>query len=988
MINLKKSETAKKFAEAWQGKGYEKGDTQKFWLELLQKVLGVEDPYSFVEFEDKVMVDSTNFMDVYLPATRVLIEQKGIGKNLDAPVRQSDGALLNPFQQAKKYIVGLPLSRHPRWVVTCNFAEFRVYDMEQPNGEPQKIFLKDLEKEHYRLQFLVDSKSEHITKEMRVSMQAGEIVGRIYDALLEQYNDTSPEALRWLNILCVRIVFCLYAEDAGVFAHDQFHDYLASTAPEDIREALIKLFGTLNTPVEKRSHYLKPSLAAFPYTNGGLFAEEIEIPQFTDGLKRTLLDNASLDFDWSEISPTIFGAVFESTLNPETRRKGGMHYTSIENIHKVIDPLFLNDLRHELDEILEMRVEKERGKRLDAYRNKLASLTFLDPACGSGNFLTETYLSLRRLENEAIIARHHGQSFLGLEEVNPIKVSINQFYGIEINDFAVTVATTALWISEAQMLRETEKIVRHDIDFLPLKSYANIMEGNALRLPWDEWEIKDETVAVYAERAYVYPRRETVTKVSEPEAVYGKIDIYADEAVTYSKPKEKQFRHVNFNYIMGNPPFVGYTYQSKSQKEDLAAIMKGFGGNIDYVAGWYLKAAQTMHKNHDTRTALVSTNSITQGEQVVVIWKPLFERYNIHFDFAYRTFRWNSESEQKAHVHCVIIGFSCGESSGIKRIFFKENQIEVTNINPYLLDAPDVFVEKRKQPLCDVPEMIKGSIPVDGGNLIIEANEYEDFVKKNPLAEPYIHPLLGAEEFISGKKRYCLWLEKADPTILKQCPGIMARLRRVREMRLASTKASTRRFADYPTLFMENRQPNTDYLLVPSTTSENRRYIPIGYLDKNVITTNANFAIANATPYHFGVLTSNVHNAWMRAVCGRLKSDYRYSVTIVYNNYPWPNPTEEQKSKIEKTAQAILDARAIYPDSSLADLYDETAMPPELRKAHQDNDRAVMQAYGFDPKMYTDDKESLIVAELFKLYREMTDSGMGTIKNYKTENRT
>ena len=675
MINLKKSETAKKFAEAWQGKGYEKGDTQKFWLELLQKVLGVEDPYSFVEFEDKVMVDSTNFMDVYLPATRVLIEQKGIGKNLDAPIRQSDGALLNPFQQAKKYIVGLPLSRHPRWVVTCNFTEFRVYDMEQPNGEPQKIFLKDLEKEHYRLQFLVDSKSEHITKEMRVSMQAGEIVGRIYDALLEQYNDTSPEALRWLNILCVRIVFCLYAEDAGVFAHDQFHDYLASTAPEDIREALIKLFGTLNTPVEKRSHYLKPSLAAFPYTNGGLFAEEIEIPQFTDGLKRTLLDNASLDFDWSEISPTIFGAVFESTLNPDTRRKGGMHYTSIENIHKVIDPLFLNDLRHELDEILEMRVEKERGKRLDAYRNKLASLTFLDPACGSGNFLTETYLSLRRLENEAIIARHHGQSFLGLEEVNPIKVSINQFYGIEINDFAVTVATTALWISEAQMLRETEKIVRHDIDFLPLKSYANIMEGNALRLPWDEWEIKDETVAVYAERAYVYPRRETVTKVSEPEAVYGKIDIYADEAVTYSKPKEKQFRHVNFNYIMGNPPFVGYTYQSKSQKEDLAAIMKGFGSNIDYVAGWYLKAAQTMHKNHDTRTALVSTNSITQGEQVAAIWKPLFERYNIHFDFAYRTFRWNSESEQKAHVHCVIIGFSCGESSSKKRIFFKESQI-------------------------------------------------------------------------------------------------------------------------------------------------------------------------------------------------------------------------------------------------------------------------------------------------------------------------
>ncbi|MBR4340549.1 MAG: methylase, partial [Bacteroidales bacterium] len=838
MINLKKSETAKKFAEAWQGKGYEKGDTQKFWLELLQKVLGVEDPYSFVEFEDKVMVDSTNFMDVYLPATRVLIEQKGIGKNLDAPVRQSDGALLNPFQQAKKYIVGLPLSRHPRWVVTCNFTEFRVYDMEQPNGEPQKIFLKDLEKEHYRLQFLVDSKSEHITKEMRVSMQAGEIVGRIYDALLEQYNDTSPEALRWLNILCVRIVFCLYAEDAGVFAHDQFHDYLASTAPEDIREALIKLFGTLNTPVEKRSHYLKPSLAAFPYTNGGLFAEEIEIPQFTDGLKRTLLDNASLDFDWSEISPTIFGAVFESTLNPDTRRKGGMHYTSIENIHKVIDPLFLNDLRHELDEILEMRVEKERGKRLDAYRNKLASLTFLDPACGSGNFLTETYLSLRRLENEAIIARHHGQSFLGLEEVNPIKVSINQFYGIEINDFAVTVATTALWISEAQMLRETEKIVRHDIDFLPLKSYANIMEGNALRLPWDEWEIKDETVAVYAERAYVYPRRETVTKVSEPEAVYGKIDIYADEAVTYSKPKEKQFRHVNFNYIMGNPPFVGYTYQSKSQKEDLAAIMKGFGGNIDYVAGWYLKAAQTMHKNHDTRTALVSTNSITQGEQVAAIWKPLFERYNIHFDFAYRTFRWDSESEQKAHVHCVIIGFSCGESSSKKRIFFKESQIEVTNINPYLLDAPDVFVEKRKTPICDVPPFVRGCQPTDDGNFILTIEEKEELLSKEPQTAPFIRPFMMGKDFIERKPRYCLWLKDANPTLLRQCHRVMERVQNVREFRLGSSKVATRKKAETPTLFDEIRMPTSNYIALPTVSSERRRYIPLDFLPQEIIPGN------------------------------------------------------------------------------------------------------------------------------------------------------
>ena len=978
MINLKKSETAKKFAEAWQGKGYEKGDTQKFWLELLQKVLGVEDPYSFVEFEDKVMVDSTNFMDVYLPATRVLIEQKGIGKNLDAPVRQSDGALLNPFQQAKKYIVGLPLSRHPRWVVTCNFTEFRVYDMEQPNGELQKIFLKDLEKEYYRLQFLVDNKSEHITKEMRVSMQAGEIVGRIYEALLKQYEDNSPEALRWLNILCVRIVFCLYAEDAGVFAHDQFHNYLDHYDAEDLRSALEKLFETLDTPLEKRSKYLKEDLQAFPYTNGGLFEEKIEIPQFTEELKQTLLQQASLDFDWSEISPTIFGAVFESTLNPETRRKGGMHYTSIENIHKVIDPLFLNDLRSELNGILSEKVEKKRQKKLDAFQDKLARLTFLDPACGSGNFLTETYLSLRRLENEVISARHHGQAFLGYEETNPIKVSINQFYGIEINDFAVTVATTALWISEAQMLRETEKIIRRDIDFLPLKSYANIKEGNALRMPWDEWEIKDENVAVYAEKAYVYPRHETVTKVSEPEAVYGRIDIYADEAVTYSKPKEKLFRHVNFDYIMGNPPFVGARLMSESQKSDVLSV---FGkiknvGNLDYVSCWYKKAADLI-QGTNIHVALVSTNSITQGEQVPILWGAL-TKTGVKIDFAYRTFRWDNEADIKAHVHCVIVGFSSTKSIKPKNIYLNESQsVEANNINGYLIDAPDIFVESRKTPLSPVPEMLFGSMPNDGGNFILSEEEAAMMKSKYPESERFIKEFLGAEEFVNNKKRYCLWLVNASPAEFRKIPPIMERVGNVRKSRNESKRTATQKLAYTPTLFGEIRQPeNGTYLLVPSTSSERRRYVPLGFFDCNVISSNANLIVPNASLYHFGVLTSNVHMSWMRAVAGRLKSDYRYSTSIVYNNFPWPNPTEEQKAKIEKTAQAILDARSKYPDSSLADIYDELTMPLELRKAHQDNDRAVMHAYGFDTKM----SESECVAELFKLYREMTDSGMGSNK--------
>ena len=903
---------AAEFAERWRGKGDEKSESQMFWTDLLQNVFGVEDVTQFIRYEERVKVDNTNFIDAHIPATRVLIEQKSKEKDLRKGIQQSDGSVLSPFLQAKKYIAGLPLSQHPRWIVTCNFQEFLVYDMEQPNGEPAQIFLENLGKEFYRLKFLVDTKSEHLSREEQVSFDAGKIVARIHEALMKQYADDSPEALRWLNILCVRIVFCLYAEDAGAFQHDQFHDYLSRYEAEDMRTALIRLFEVLNTPPEQRSRYLKDDLKAFPYTNGGLFEEEIEIPQFTEELREVLLQNASLDFDWSEISPTIFGALFESTLNPETRRSGGMHYTSIENIHKVIDPLFLNDLRHELDTILEEKVERQRQKKLAAYQDKLASLTFLDPACGSGNFLTETYLSLRRLENEVIREQTHGQTQFAWEGLSPIKVSINQFYGIEINDFAVAVATTALWISEAQMLRETERIIKHEIDFLPLKSYTNIAEGNALRMDWQS----------------LVP--------------------------------------ANLNYIMGNPPFVGYAYQTKEQKEDLTALMKGFGNNIDYVAGWYYKSSELI-QNTNTRCALVSTNSITQGEQVAAIWKPMFEKFGIHFDFAYRTFRWDSEATLKAHVHCVIIGFS--HVNVAKVIYDNDKKKEAKNINGYLLDAPDVFIEKSSKPLCDVPPMIRGSSPIDDGNLLLTIEEKEDYIKKEPQGEQFLRPFMMGKDFIDRKPRWCFWLVSANPSELKKCPILLKRIEAVREFRLMSTKAATVQSAVTPTIFGEMRQCETDYVAIPKVSSQNRRYIPIEYLKAEIIAGDKLFQMPYASIYHFGVLTSNVQMAWMRAVCGRLKSDYSYSNTIVYNNFPWPNPTDEQKARIEETAQAILDARALYPDSSLADLYDELTMPPELRKAHQDNDRAVMRAYGFDVKTMT---ESTCVAELFKLYQQLT----------------
>ena len=924
MMDSKQRLAAKSFVQSWTGKGYEKGESQPFWLQLLGEVLGVEHPAQFISFENQIMLDHTSFIDGTIESTHVLIEQKSLGKNLNQPIKQSDGSLLTPFQQAKRYAAELPYSKRPRWIVTCNFAEFYIYDMEKPFGEPEVVYLKDLEKDYYRLQFLVDSGSEHIKKELQVSIAAGEIVGRLYDALLAQYKDAASEhSLKSLNMLCVRLVFCFYAEDAGIFGRrSMFHDYLEQYSAKDMRRALIELFKVLDTKAEERDPYLEEDLAAFPYVNGGLFENEnIEIPQFTEEIRQLILTNASEDFDWSAISPTIFGAVFESTLNPETRRSGGMHYTSIENIHKVIDPLFLDALQDEFAQIKELKQAATVEKRLRAFQSKLADLVFLDPACGSGNFLTETYISLRRLENRVLKELLGAQIVLGALE-NPIQVSISQFYGIEINDFAVTVAKTALWIAESQMMKETEDIVNMNLDFLPLKTNAYITEANALRIDW--------------------------------------------ESVV---PKAK------LNYIMGNPPFVGYSLQSKEQKADMLAIYvdeKGkpykTAGKIDYVAGWYFKAAQLMY-NTAVRTAFVSTNSITQGEQVASVWKPLYERFGVHIDFAHRTFRWDSEASLKAHVHCVIVGFSEAANAAARIIYDEGSVQKVENINAYLLAAETIFIEGRKLPISQVPNMIGGNRPVDGGHLLFKQDEMEAFIKAEPNSAKFFKKFSMGADYIRGKFRYCLWLVGITPQELNSLPKVKECVKKVRESRLQSTFKQTRDLADTPTLFREQLNPRT-YLAVPKVSSENRRYVPIGYLDESVIPGDKLFIIPEATLYDFGVLTSNVHMAWMRAVAGRLKSDYSYSNTIVYNNFPWPTPTLSQKERIEKTAQAILDARALYPESSLADLYDELTMPVELRKAHRANDKAVMEAYGFWGRL---NSEAACVAELMKMYKALTE---------------
>ena len=933
--DARQRQAAAQFASFWSGKGYEKGQSQPFWLSLLREVFGIAEPEKFITFEDQVHLDNTSFIDGYIDSTHVMIEQKSLGKDLEKRIRQSDGSFLTPYEQAKRYSMELPYSKRPRWIVTCNFESFLIYDMERPGVDPQKILLKDLSEEYWRLEFLVDDEKHRIQKEQDISEDAGRIIKVLYEALARCYGDMDdPVNQKSLNKLIVRLVFCLYAEDAEMFSHGQFQDYLNHFDPEDLSDALFNLFLVLDTEEDRRRRGLKAILAAFPYTNGGLFhdradAEDNVIPELNEEVKRILVEDAA-PFNWSAISPTIFGGIFESTLNPETRRAGGMHYTSIENIHKVIDPLFLDELKAELDTALDIRVNNKRKDALQAFQNKIAGLRFLDPACGSGNFLTETYLSLRRLENKVIRALY-GEGMLGFDD-GLIQVSIQQFYGIEINDFAVSVATTALWISEAQMLRETENIIAHSLPALPLKTYTNIHEGNALRMDWNE----------------VVPAAE-------------------------------------LNYIMGNPPFLGYALQSKAQKEDLLFLSKEMGKNIDYVAGWYVKSARMMKDNRCIQAALVSTNSITQGEQTAVLWTELRSILpEISILFAHRTFRWDSEAHIKAHVHCVIIGFATF-SVERKHVLFDGNSASiVSNINPYLVEGPDVLVTSRKKPISDVPEIVKGSSPVDGGNLIIENEDYEEFIRREPGAKPYIKRFVGAREFLHNIPRYCLWLPGVSPAELAPLTMVKERIRLTKEFRMASSKEATRKYADYPTRFMEIRQPDSDYIIIPRHSSESRQYIPMGYMDKDVICGDANILIPDASLYHLGILESVVHMAWMRVVCGRLEMRYRYSNDVVYNNFPWPfchsERSEESDAdsslalrmteKIEQTAQGILDARALYPDSSLADLYDEILMPPELRRAHRANDAAVLEAYGF-PKDMT---EPEIVAELFKMYQKLTQS--------------
>ena len=904
------------FVSRWQGRGYEKGDTQQFWLQLLRTIGYSKVDDVLFEFH----VSSGGFIDVWIPDAGVLIEQKALGINLDKEeLRQ--GKQKTPLTQALDYVDELPRLEQPRFVITCNFSTFRVYDRDAYGRSqlPNNAFeftLDELANHPEYLAFINDPTNSRLEKEKTVSIKAGELIGKLYDKLREGYIDPdSEESMHALNVLCVRLVFCLYCEDAGLFGKDAFYNYLKDVPANRIRTTLKNLFHALDTNLSERDQY-DLEVKAFPYVNGGLFRDESEVPNFTDETKSFLLDEVSSHIDWSQISPTIFGGIFESTLNPETRRSGGMHYTSPENIHKVIDPLFLDDLKEELKSICaeEGTTPRKRENALRRFHEKICSLTFFDPACGSGNFLTETYICLRKLEDTVLNELRKGQTGLSLgdEEEAGKRVSLNQFYGIEINDFAVTVAETALWISRLKANGETSMFYDAGGDDFPLSEKAHIVEGNALRIDWNR----------------VLPASEC-------------------------------------NYIMGNPPFVGYSNHSAEQQKDRASLF-GKVKTVDYVACWYKKAADYI-SNFPIHCAFVSTNSICQGQQVQPIWEPLFQS-GIHIDFAWQTFIWSSEAALQAHVYVVIVGFSrFGNERRI--LFLKDGQkLTVENINGYLQNGSEIFIEKRNKPLCSVPLMIAGGKPTDGGNLILSLDEKSELVLQEPSAAKWIRPYSMGDEFINKKERFCLWLVGISLSELENLTLVQKRVESVRNMRLMSSKIATQKKALTPWLFDEVKPPKSNFIGIPAVTSSRRKYVPFDFVTNGMIPGNQLYFVETESLYYFGILVSQFHNAWIRIVAGRLGDGYRYSNTIVYNNFVWPEETVEQKKIIEQTARNILNVRSSYPDKSLADLYDPDKMPADLLAAHKANDAAVEAAYGVD----FDGDEEKIVAHLFKLYAEKT----------------
>ena len=924
---------AASFRKTWEKqKGAERQQAQSFLRDFLS-VFGMDNPLeNGGEFEHKTPkeVGDDGYIDYFLPK-KLVVEMKSKGKDLN-----------KAFEQVKDYVFHLPADEMPELVLVCDFNRFELFH--RTTAEHVSFKLKEIRKYVRHFANIAGYETQRIYDEqLDVNIQAAMKMAKIHDAL-KGFGYEGHE----LEVYLVRLLFCMFAEDTGIFPKDSFLNYNENSDEygKNLSDRLARLFETLDMPPEIRIKRTKlpADLLQFGYVDGGLFRELLHTPDFDEKMRHTLIECCK--FDWSKISPAIFGSMFQGIMDPEQRREIGAHYTSEENILRVINPLFMDELWTEFERV------KSTPKKLENFHNKIASLRILDPACGCGNFLITTYKELRRLELEIIKMKYPSRQ--RLLDISPlIKVSIDQFYGIEILEFPCEVARTGMWLVEHLMNREVGEWFGMAYADLPLKRSAHIYCENALRVDWKE-KLKDD---------------------KEYNAATGSMSL-------------------QFDYIIGNPPYVGYSFRNSSQQDDIFYVMGEQGKNLDYISAWFKKSAIIMQNNY-TKTAFVSTNSVTQGEQVAGIWKPLFEEFGIHIDFGYETFKWWNEGRGKAAVHCVIVGFS-KVASAHKTLYVHDNQIDkfiplqVTNINAYLTDAPNIYIEKRTKPICNVALMNKGSQPTDGGNLLLKKEEMEELLLTDPKAKIYVREFLGSEEYINHIQRYCLWLQDADPKILSECPGVLKRIEAVRKMRLSSKKEATRRWAEQPMLFTENRQPKTDYLIIPRVSSETRKYIPIGFLKPNVIVSDSALVVPNATLYHFGILTSSVHMAWMRSVCGRLKSDYRYSATIVYNNFPWPDlsgkdgvgsaklkPVETLElykkrieAKISLCAEEVLKARDIYSDSSLAQLYNPLMMPKELFKAHKTLDKAVMELYGYTLDM----SEPEIVADLMMRYQKLVNA--------------
>ena len=917
------------FSRTWADAANEDSQGKPFWIDFFE-IFGITDK-RVATFEHAVKklpglkAKTDGFVDLFWPGM-LLVEQKSRGKNLDAALTQ-----------AMSYFPGILERDLPQIIIVCDFARFRVHRL--TTGETIEFAIKDLHKHIKLFGFVAGYKALEIKPQDPVNIKAAERMGRLHDALKASGYTEHP-----LEVLLVRLLFCLFADDTGIFQPAQsFRTFIEERTAKDgsdLGSRLGQLFQTLNTDEAKRSKALDEQVAAFPYINGKLFSETLPMAEFTGAMREALLDACALD--WSAISPAIFGSLFQSIMDEKARRNLGAHYTSEENILKLIKPLFLDKLWAEFEKV------KSNKNRLFEFHKKLRTLTFFDPACGCGNFLVISYRELRELELAVLRASiQDGQ--MGVDVHGLIHADVDQFYGIEIEEFPAQIAQVAMWLMDHQMnLRLSEEFGFY-FARIPLRTSSHIAHGNALKLDWNE----------------VLPAQRC-------------------------------------SFVLGNPPFIGYSNQSPAQKADtepLFSPLKG-GGMLDFVAAWYVKAASYLRgvapalvrEEDQPRCAFVSTNSITQGEQVAVLWSWLSAQ-GIHIHFAHRTFRWSNEASGKAAVHCVIIGFGLQDRQG--KVIYEYDDVNgtphpvpVQQINPYLIDAAFVAIEKRRDPICDVPQMSKGSQPTDDGNLLMTDAEKETLLLAEPQATPLVRRFMSAREFLHNEKRWCLWLVDANPTLLKSCPEVMRRIQAVKTFRLKSSKALTREQAATPAVFSEIRQPKNSYLLIPRHSSENRAYVPFGFFDSDYVVADSCSSVPNATPFHFGVMSSAMHNAWMRYTCGRLKSDYRYSNTIVYNNFPWPElpqsskpnqppaPVNKAQAAIETAAQTVLDVRAKFQTgeqpATLADLYDPLTMPPELLKAHQKLDAAVDKAYEASggKKSYKSDAER--VAFLFELYQKFT----------------